>query len=292
MGKDWAKGLTKSTDPRVARAAAAHRGLHYRRLVPIEQCKWSRVEPRVALDWSHELAYAVGLIATDGCLASKVKLITLVSKDIQLLMTYLRCLRRSGSVRLHAREGPAFHVQFKDARFYEWLMSIGITPRKSLTLGAIDVPDGYLISLTRGLLDGDGSVRFDTVVPNPRRYPNLTYPRINVLFHSASRGHLQWLQARLSALLGISGLLLTSNDPSRANPMYRLKFAKHASITLLTELYRDPKAPRLDRKWETWQRYLIQARPTRPWTSRAPARGDLDVDSVPEEGFEPSLDRV
>lgn len=270
MGKDWAKGLSKNTDPRIARAAEAHRGLAYRRRTAVELCKWVRTEPRIALKWSHELAYAVGLIATDGCLERKSTLITVVSKDFQLLETYLRCLQRGGRIRLHERGSAAFRVQFKDANFYRWLMSIGITPRKSLTLGAIDVPDEFLMSLTRGLLDGDGSVKFEIVVPNPRRYPGRTYPRINVLFHSASREHLRWLQAVLQPKLGVAGLLLTRR-PDSGNPMYALKFAKHASIALLEQLYSDPDAARLDRKWQTWRRYLNEARPTRTWTRRGTA---------------------
>lgn len=276
MGKNWARGLTKSTDDRVARAASSHRGLRYVRRTPIEQCRWTWREPRVITQWSDALAYAVGLIATDGCLASSSRLITLVSKDVQLLQAYLGCLGRNARL---ARHGSGAHrVQFKDADFYRWLVSIGVTPRKSLTLGAIDVPDEFLLPLVRGLLDGDGSVLYQTVVPNPRMYPLSTYPRINVRFVSASRPHLEWLAERLRLQLAVTGAI---HEKSRRdvgqNPIYELKFGKYSSIVLLRELYRDPDAPRLDRKWRTWNRYLTEARPTRIWTRHAgvpqPAEG-------------------
>ena len=48
--------------------------------------------------------------------------------------------------------------EHKDTRLYGWFQAIGLTPRKSLTLGAIDVPDEFLAPLVRGFLDGDGSV--------------------------------------------------------------------------------------------------------------------------------------
>src|SRR6267378_3402322 len=57
VGKGWAKGLTAATDPRIARMAASRRGRkrgHY------------HLRARPPLVWSPEVAYAVGLIATDG----------------------------------------------------------------------------------------------------------------------------------------------------------------------------------------------------------------------------------
>ena len=42
--------------------------------------------------------------------------------------------------------------------------------------------------------------------------------------------------------------------------MYELKYGKHASLTLLTRMYADPDAPRLDRKWKIWQAYLARPR--------------------------------
>lgn len=268
MGKAWARGLTEATDERIARNAAAHRGLQYVRRTPIEQCKWPVREPRVQCVWSPNLAYAVGLIATDGCLASTKSVITLVSKDKDLLRTYLACLGRGGRIAPHGDGSAACRVQFNDASFYRWLMSIGVTPRKSLTLAAIEVPDEHLLSLVRGLLDGDGSITYETVVPNPRTYPLHWYPRIGVRFHSASYAHLDWLRARLSREFGLTGAILV--DQTRGgNPMYALKYAKHASKALLSALYRDPDAPRLERKREIWQRYLAEGRQTRIWTRRS-----------------------
>jgi len=43
-------------------------------------------------EWSSELAYAVGLIATDGCLGRDKSHMTMTSKDIDLLETFKRCL--------------------------------------------------------------------------------------------------------------------------------------------------------------------------------------------------------
>ncbi|MFA5355413.1 MAG: hypothetical protein WC302_01615 [Candidatus Paceibacterota bacterium] len=42
--------------------------------------------------WSPNLAYAVGLIATDGCLSIDGRHLNITSKDIQLLKTFKKCL--------------------------------------------------------------------------------------------------------------------------------------------------------------------------------------------------------
>src|SRR3989442_13973965 len=69
MGKGWAKGLTAKTDPRIARAAAGHRGKQYGRRTPPELCRWALAGlTTLPLAWSDDMAYIVGLTATDGWL--------------------------------------------------------------------------------------------------------------------------------------------------------------------------------------------------------------------------------
>ena len=161
MGKGWAKGLTAATDPRVARAAAAHRGKQYVRRTPFELCRWPFAGlTTLPLAWSDEMAYIVGLTATDGCLITGRRVINFKSGDRQLVETYLNLLGRKNRVKSHATKigGIVYYTQFHDSALYRWFMSVGLTPRKSLTIGAIPVPDEFLFPLARGLLDGDGSI--------------------------------------------------------------------------------------------------------------------------------------
>ncbi len=261
MGKDWSKGLTKATDPRVARSAAAHVGLRYKSHLPpeLDKRRRSRSTP-VDTSWTPALAYAVGLIATDGNLSSDRKATTLVSGDRDLLEVFKRCIPRAGRIGPH---GPGcWHVSVSSVDFYRWLQSIGLTPAKSLTLGGIEVDDRLLVDLARGLMDGDGSIENFIHHPagNVRRYPNYRYERLIVSFHSASREHLVWLRASLKRVLAIDGAILKSQMKDRANPMYDLKYGKHASLALLPRMYADPDAPRLERKWRIWDTYLRRPR--------------------------------
>ena len=112
-------------------------------------------------------------------------------------------------------------------------------------------------------MDGDGSIENFVHHPggNVRRYPNYRYERLNVSFHSASPKHLAWLRERLRPLLSIDGAIFKGKiTEERQNPMYELKYGKHASLTLLRKMYADPAAPRLDRKWRIWEAYLARPR--------------------------------
>src|SRR5437588_13025501 len=102
MGMGWAKGLTAATDARDARAAAAHRGKQYVRRTPPELCRWPVSGlTTLPLAWSDDMAYIVGLTATDGCLITGRRAINFKSSDRQLFETYLRLLGRKNLVKSH-----------------------------------------------------------------------------------------------------------------------------------------------------------------------------------------------
>src|SRR5438093_1247345 len=102
--------------------------------------------------WDPEVAYAVGLIATDGNLSRDGRHMSVTSKDQDLIETLRRCLRLSNSIsRIQNRTGNFYHkVQWCDRRLYDWLLSIGLTPAKSLTLGPLAVPDECFAAFFRG----------------------------------------------------------------------------------------------------------------------------------------------
>lgn len=270
MGKGWARGLTKETDPRVARAAAGHRGLRYRASgrprndSSDRRIKWPRIQiPQTDSDWTSQLAYAVGLLASDGCLGGG-KTVHFTSKDRDLIETFQACIGARGPIGLN---GGAYRVQVSDIRFYRWLDSIGVTPRKSLTLGGLEVPQRFMLDTVRGLLDGDGSIYTGMTVPNRARYPGHVYQRLRVIFHSASALHVEWVRLQIKEILGLSGWITAEKKPG-CSLLYVLRYSKHESIALLSKLYEDPSAPRLERKWLRWVEFRDHGKPTKTWTNR------------------------
>ncbi|MDP9280749.1 MAG: hypothetical protein M3P38_01475 [Chloroflexota bacterium] len=154
--------------------------------------------------------------------------------------------------------GWAFRGQFSHVVLYRWLLTIGLMPRKSLVLGGIDVPDDHLMPLVRGLLDGDGTVYTLVHRPTVNTYRNYRYERLWTFFNSASRRHVEWIQARLVCALGLSGYIEEFEREGRKNPFYRLKYGNQASRVLLPAMYADQSVPRLERKWGKWAGYATR----------------------------------
>lgn len=258
-GKGWAKGKSAATDARVAKAAAAHRGMTYQRRTPPELCRWSKGGGvgGTPVGWSSEMAYALGLIATDGCLVERGRKIAFVSRDLQLMETFLACVDRPGRyLRDKTRLGkPLYRTQFHDENFYRWLLDIGLTPRKSLTLGPLDVPDEFFAPFVRGLLDGDGNVQNAVWRADTSRRSDYYWEWLRTRFCSASLSHLEWLHGRLRAALRVRGWITCSAGRLGPHPSYVLGFGKHDSIRLLSWLYANEAAPCLLRKRAIWDDY-------------------------------------
>ena len=254
-GKGWAKGRTAESDPRIAKNAEARRGRPYRLRGGIQP--FDRPRP---LEWTDRLAYAVGLAATDGNLSGDRRHLTFDSNDAELVELFLQCVGRPlryGPTKTRTG-GIAYRAAFSDVELYRWLMSVGLTPAKSLTLGGIDVPDRFFLPVVRGLLDGDGSVVNFVHAPTKRLYPNYRYERFAAQFNSASHAHVEWLRARLEPILGTRGYVEVTPPKPPRHEFNVLRYGKYASIELFKRLYPDQGVPRLIRKWEIWERYRLR----------------------------------
>jgi hypothetical protein len=254
-GKGWARGRSTKDDPRIARAAAAHRGKQYVARIPPEADRRRKSAPAV-IKWSPEFAYAMGLLATDGAIV-RGRTISFPSADRELVEHVLRCLRKKNTISEFRTEtgNIAYRTQIGDVALCRWLPTIGIMPRKSLVLGPIDVPDGLLVHLLRGLLDGDGSIINKRARADTKRSQTYYWEYLRTCFLSASRGHIVWLRDRIHAAFGLEGYVAFARARDESAEMYTLRFGKRASLQLLPLIYADPDAPRLTRKWRVWTEY-------------------------------------
>lgn len=192
-------------------------------------------------DWNADLAYCVGLIATDGCLYNDGRHISFVSADIQLVELFkslLKLSNRIGFKKSGSSEKKCPNIQFGNVGFYNWLFKIGLTPKKSLTLGPLDIPQEYFIDFVRGCFDGDGSI-YSYMDP---RWANSHMFYIS--FCSASKVFVDWLRKQLTKIVGIHGHI------SATNGLYQLRFAKAESIVLIKKMYYRKQIPCLERKRE------------------------------------------
>jgi intein-encoded DNA endonuclease-like protein len=199
---------------------------------------------KIKIKWSSKFAYAVGLIATDGCLYKDGRHIAFVSKDFQQIKTFMKCLGLKNKIAKKEsgflKGSYSYWVQFGDVVFYKFLVSIGLTPAKSKTMAEIDIPNKYFFDFLRGSFDGDGSLYsyWD------KRWASsfLFY----LSFTSASLKHLAWLKKTIEKLIGVNGHINTSFN-ARA---YQLKYAKTEAKIIFKKMYRSDNTPRFERKFK------------------------------------------
>src|SRR3989344_1423286 len=109
-----------------------------------------------------DLWYTVGLIATDGNLSKDNRHVNITSNNREHLegikqILHLQ-LKLTKKARSNEKTKKYLMLQIGDVKFYQYLLEIGLTQKKSLTLGKINVPKLYFKDFLRGVIDGDGSI--------------------------------------------------------------------------------------------------------------------------------------
>ncbi|MFH0906767.1 MAG: hypothetical protein ABIC36_02055 [bacterium] len=208
--------------------------------------------------WTPKLAYIVGLLATDGNLSGDGRHIIMCSSDKSLLRTFRSCLdlkNKIGKTYDRLTKRPSYRIQFGNIQLYNWLISIGVTPAKTYTIGAIKIPDKFFRDFLRGHLDGDGTIFTYTDRYNSYKGRIYTNQRIYTKFYSVSKTHVIWLYDKISVLAEVKGALLCRPPRSYNHvSMWEIKFAKKASIELWKWIYYKKRLPCLKRKMILAQR--------------------------------------
>jgi hypothetical protein len=207
--------------------------------------------PPKDFEWTTELAYAVGLLVTDGNLSGDGRHIIMRSAETAMIDTFKKCLNLKCKTGISRKENGsvAYRAQFSNVQFYDWLMRIGLFPAKSYTIGPILVPDKFFPDYFRGCIDGDGSICTYSDQYNVYKGRRYTTQRLYIKIVSASYKHLAWLQNKIENFLGMHGALIEHppQDPHRVT-MWELKFAKKDSLRLIAWMYYADNIPCLERK--------------------------------------------
>jgi hypothetical protein len=196
--------------------------------------------------WTPELAYAVGLIATDGNLPGQNKSdVIFVSADRELHDVYQRCLEVSVPTKESLRQGGRkviYTTTINSPQLRSLLEGIGLTSAKSKMLGPLAVPDEFFRDFFRGCIDGDGSVML-------LKFEHHRY--LGIALSSASEAFVGWIQATVMHLTGIRGRLYRVRQG-----VWRLDYAYRNGKAIAEWMYYSPSLPCLQRKRARYEEFL------------------------------------
>jgi hypothetical protein len=199
-------------------------------------------QPKKIIDtkWRPNLAYAIGLLATDGCLSKDNLLIDLTSKDREQLDNFSKCVGVNFKIgnKWNSTGDGCLRIQFKNRIFYDFLLSIGLTPKKSLTMRRLNIPDKYFFDFLRGCFDGDGC--FYSYWDPRWKSSHMFY----LEFISASPKHIDWLQGELHSRLKVKGHIVFDGRKRTQ----QLKYAKKEAMVIIKKMYYNPRVVCLSRK--------------------------------------------
>lgn len=173
------------------------------------------------------LWYLVGLIASDGCLCKDGRHIDITAKEKDFLQRIKKnlglvnkvCAKNKGTSK------QAYRIQIANKGFYEFLLSIGLTQNKSLTIGELKVPNEYFIDFVRGEIDGDGCIR-------KWKHPSNQGEQWSLRICSGSEKFIRWLEATSEILLRIKGKIHKQSDTQ-----WILKYGKMAARKIAEKCY-------------------------------------------------------
>lgn len=175
--------------------------------------------------WSSEMAYVLGLIATDGCI-SRSGTVSLCINDKDLLEKVKSLMGSTHTIKYYGYQDGLYNFSFSRQRLISDLNRLGVFPNKSLTIRFPDVPLAFLVDFIRGIFDGDGSVFFE------KRSPG--FP-LRVSFVGGSKDFIETLEIKLQ-VLGMPKRTIYQQKTKNA-VSYMIRYAHADSIKLFNLFY-------------------------------------------------------
>jgi len=219
-------------------------GISARPVGPVSGCM---VPSEVFATWSPELAYAVGLITSDGNLCKDRYRVEFISTELELIQLYCSALHLPDDIHVGVtsqESRKSWHrIRLSDRHFYAFLEHVGLTPVKSKTLGPLQIPDEVFPDFLRGCLDGDGTWYV-------KKEWGGRYQYLRAELCSASLRFLEWCRDTVTPLTGLQGSICVASS----HRAYNLVYNGREAIALGRWIYYSPSVLALTRKRAVWAR--------------------------------------
>lgn len=169
----YKSGMTfKEMVPIIGISDRAIRNVMYKHGIEMNRKQYSgqprkhRVNEDFFKHWNHKMAWVLGLFITDGHVHSTTHTISFTQKDERILRIIAKYMDADYVLAPYGptKTTPTLLINSKEIK--QDLEKIGITANKSLTVPFPDVPNEYLPSFIRGVIDGDGWVQKTGYVMN------------------------------------------------------------------------------------------------------------------------------
>ncbi len=201
--------------------------------------------------WSSEMAYVLGFFTADGNMTKHKNggcYIEFTSNDYEVLYKIKKIIGLDNKISWRNRNSKIhYRIQMGSKVLYEDLISLGLTPNKSLTIKFPNISLVHLKHFIRGYFDGDGCVYFKQNWAKDRGKFRWVF---QVRFTSGSKQFLEVFHSLLKDLKICKGGYLYHK-----NRGYELVFSHYDGLALFRFLYDNVSAEMyLERKYDIFQR--------------------------------------
>lgn len=205
--------------------------------------------------WHPTMAYILGYLYADGSLEYspyiRGKYIRVTSIDRKSIFSIRTALESEHTISVIPPSTPnskaRYFLRIGSSVLYDSLSSLGLHPKKSLTIQMPRIPTEYLGHFVRGYFDGDGCVYWQ------KQTKGVKHSALITVFSSGSKVFLE----KLSDLIVTHSAALTA-PIHRVPRAYQLRMSTRSSVGLFILMYKDA-APSLflERKLQKFVDYFI-----------------------------------
>lgn len=205
---------------------------------------------------SHEKAYFLGLITTDGCVFWKNKKnaflsIELKASDKYILEEFMRLMKCNRKL-VFNKKSRTYTATITSSKLVKQLENYNIKSNSSFTQEmSKNIPSEYLSSYIRGIIDGDGSFGFYS-------RPNRKVHSKSMRLCSGSKIFLEQFIDVLTQTLNIEPVEIHKNKKDHT---FSIEIKRNNDLeTLINFLYKSDNEPCLLRKREIAEKILSEIR--------------------------------
>lgn len=216
-------------------------------------------------EWTPEMAYVLGLIATDGCVGKNR--VNLTSTDLELVEKVRSLMRTDHPIRTLPVRGVSRKIQHKldisSAALVDALEKLGVGARKSLTICFPEMPENCLRHFLRGCWDGDGSFFIDnrtgklkaSIISGSKEFINGI---VRSLSNVGLRQRMRWKYRGHLYVRDTDEIRIYTSRRGK-NPAYYIKLTGQNALQFGRFIYESvPESMYLRRKYEVFRDALAQ----------------------------------